>query len=362
MAVGLTVGCARPQTVKPDASEPEEGTHGSSGEMLSRVYRHLVHREPEEALALLQEHEKAHPCRDRSERAELTLVALCAAGREKDAIGKAAEIGAEAAKAAQAERARRQAERARTQAQRDPAEGDRPKTADPFGFGLFLRRDLLEHNDIEDCGRRVEAEHERQFRWDRTRRKREGLSPGDCPAELEAMDTVLFRGHVSIRAPKNVVLVEEGAFYAIAKTPTVSACDAVIDKMSVFLLEEIDRDEDLGAKGKKLLEKHGWENGVFAPPEVSTAQLGTAGHSLVHGQDRPAPTPDRLVARLRRPPRRSAVARLAGRSPVSRSPGWPPPRPIPSTPTSSELARGPCGGAPGRRRGGRSSRGRGYWC
>ena len=107
MSVGLTVGCARPQTVKHEASEPEEGTHGSSEEMLTRVYRHLVHREPQEALALLEEHEKAHPREQTKEWNRLMLVTLCAAGRDDDALAMAAEIGAEAAKAAQARQARR---------------------------------------------------------------------------------------------------------------------------------------------------------------------------------------------------------------------------------------------------------------
>lgn len=91
-----------------------------------------------------------------------------------------------------------------------------------------------------------------------------------CPAEVSDTPTSLFNNQVFIRAPKNVELVEQNPFFAATMSDFVSACEAMIDRMAVIVLEDVDPKEDLEAKTKVIFEKNGYVGGTFSKPEIKS--------------------------------------------------------------------------------------------
>jgi hypothetical protein len=70
----------------------------------------------------------------------------------------------------------------------------------------------------------------------------------DCPAEVADKPTVLFNNAMFIRPPKGVEIIEQSPFFAITGADAVSACEAVVDRVAVAVLED---------DGKPLAEKVG---------------------------------------------------------------------------------------------------------
>lgn len=90
----------------------------------------------------------------------------------------------------------------------------------------------------------------------------------DCPAEVSDTPTSLFQSTLFIRTPKNVEIVEQSPFFASTMADFVSACDAMIDRMAIIVLEDVDKTEDLLAKTKTVFEKNGFTGGKFSKPEI----------------------------------------------------------------------------------------------
>jgi hypothetical protein len=90
----------------------------------------------------------------------------------------------------------------------------------------------------------------------------------DCPAEVDDTPTSLFQSTLFIRTPKNVEVVEQSPFFASTMSDFVSTCDAMIDRMAIIVLEDVDPTEDLEAKTKVVFEKNGFTGGKFSKPEI----------------------------------------------------------------------------------------------
>lgn len=88
-----------------------------------------------------------------------------------------------------------------------------------------------------------------------------------CPAEVSDTPTPLFTNSLFIRTPKNVEIIEESPFFAKTMSDFVSTCDAMIDRMFIFVRPDDPKGEDLKAIRDKLMTDSGYTGGKWETPE-----------------------------------------------------------------------------------------------
>ena len=88
-----------------------------------------------------------------------------------------------------------------------------------------------------------------------------------CPAEVSETPTPLFGNSLFIRTPKNVEIVEDSPFFAKTMADFVSTCEAMIDRMFIFVRPDDPAGEDLKKIRDELMAQSGYTGGTWESPE-----------------------------------------------------------------------------------------------